>query len=118
VARTRLIVGLITPDRIYLSIMKPVREAKARSRAMLCYAMLCCAMLCYVCMYVRTYVRAYVCMYVCMYVCVSGIAIFFSGREAVGGHGSILAPQTQNKSYMCIISLHYTSRQHKLFCQP
>jgi hypothetical protein len=36
VARTRLIVGLITPHRIYLTIMKPVREAKARSRAMLC----------------------------------------------------------------------------------
>jgi hypothetical protein len=33
VARTRLIVGLITPHRIYLTIMKPVREAKARSRA-------------------------------------------------------------------------------------
>jgi hypothetical protein len=33
VARTRLIVGLITPHRIYLSIMKPVREAKAQSRA-------------------------------------------------------------------------------------
>jgi hypothetical protein len=37
--------------------MKPVREAKARSRAMLCYAtlrydMLCYAMLCYACMYV------------------------------------------------------------------
>jgi hypothetical protein len=29
-------VGLITPHRIYLTIMKPVREAKARSRAMLC----------------------------------------------------------------------------------
>jgi hypothetical protein len=36
VARTRLIVGLITPHGIYLTIMKPVREAKARSRAMLC----------------------------------------------------------------------------------
>jgi hypothetical protein len=36
VARTRLIVGLITPHRIYLIIMKPVREAKARSRAVLC----------------------------------------------------------------------------------
>jgi hypothetical protein len=36
VARTRLIVGLITPHRIYLTIMKPVREAKARSRSMLC----------------------------------------------------------------------------------
>jgi hypothetical protein len=34
VARIRLIVGLITPHRIYLTIMKPVREAKARSRAM------------------------------------------------------------------------------------
>jgi hypothetical protein len=33
VARTRLIVGLITPHLIYLTIMKPVREAKARSRA-------------------------------------------------------------------------------------
>jgi hypothetical protein len=33
VARTRLIVGLITPHRTYLTIMKPVREAKARSRA-------------------------------------------------------------------------------------
>jgi hypothetical protein len=29
----RLIVGLITPHRIYLTIMKPVWEAKARSRA-------------------------------------------------------------------------------------
>jgi hypothetical protein len=36
VARIRLIVRLITPRRIYLTIMKPVREAKARSRAMLC----------------------------------------------------------------------------------
>jgi hypothetical protein len=33
VARTRLIVGLITPHRIYLTIMKPVKEAKAQSRA-------------------------------------------------------------------------------------
>jgi hypothetical protein len=33
VARIRLIVGLITPHRIYLTIMKPVKEAKARSRA-------------------------------------------------------------------------------------
>jgi hypothetical protein len=33
VARTRLIVGLITPQRIYLTIMNPVRETKARSRA-------------------------------------------------------------------------------------
>jgi hypothetical protein len=36
VARNRLIVGLITPHLIYLTIMKPEREAKARSRAMLC----------------------------------------------------------------------------------
>jgi hypothetical protein len=36
VARTRLIVGLITPHRIYLNNRKPVREAKARSRAILC----------------------------------------------------------------------------------
>jgi hypothetical protein len=36
VARTRLIVGLITPHRIYLTIIKPVSEAVARSRAMLC----------------------------------------------------------------------------------
>jgi hypothetical protein len=36
VARSRLIVGLITPHRIYLIIMRPVREAKARPRAMLC----------------------------------------------------------------------------------
>jgi hypothetical protein len=28
-----MIVGLITPHRIYLPIMKHVREAKARSRA-------------------------------------------------------------------------------------
>jgi hypothetical protein len=34
VARIRLIVGLITPYRIYLTIMKPIREAKARSRAL------------------------------------------------------------------------------------
>jgi hypothetical protein len=33
VARTRLIVGLITPHHIYLTIMKPIREAKARFRA-------------------------------------------------------------------------------------
>jgi hypothetical protein len=33
VARNRLIVGLITPHRKNLTIMKPVREAKARSRA-------------------------------------------------------------------------------------
>jgi hypothetical protein len=33
VARTRLIVGLITPHRSYLTIIKPVREAKVRSRA-------------------------------------------------------------------------------------
>jgi hypothetical protein len=31
-----VIVGLITPHLIYLTIMKSVREAKARSRAMLC----------------------------------------------------------------------------------
>jgi hypothetical protein len=36
VARIRLIVRLITPHRIYPTIKKPVREAKARSRAMLC----------------------------------------------------------------------------------
>jgi hypothetical protein len=41
VARTRLIVGLITPYCIYLTIMKPVREAKARSRAMLCMYIFC-----------------------------------------------------------------------------
>jgi hypothetical protein len=35
-ARTRLIAGLITTHRKNLTIMKPVREAKARSRAMLC----------------------------------------------------------------------------------
>jgi hypothetical protein len=29
-------VGLITPHHVYLTIMKPAREAKARSRAMLC----------------------------------------------------------------------------------
>jgi hypothetical protein len=29
-------VGLITPHRMYLTIMKPEREAKTRSRAMLC----------------------------------------------------------------------------------
>jgi hypothetical protein len=33
VARIRLIVGLITPHRIYLTIMKPVRKTKARFRA-------------------------------------------------------------------------------------
>jgi hypothetical protein len=33
VARTRLIVGLITPHRIFPTIKKAVREAKARSRA-------------------------------------------------------------------------------------
>jgi hypothetical protein len=36
VARTRLIVGLITPHRIFPTIRKPVREAKGRSRAILC----------------------------------------------------------------------------------
>jgi hypothetical protein len=36
VATTRLIVGLITPHRIHQTTMKPVSEAKARSRAMLC----------------------------------------------------------------------------------
>jgi hypothetical protein len=97
VARTKLIVELITPSRMYLTIRKPIREAKARSRAMLCYAslryatlryatlryatlryatlryaMLCYAMLCYamhVCTYVRMYVCTYVRMYVCTYVC-------------------------------------------------
>jgi hypothetical protein len=38
VARTRLIVGLITPHRIYLPITKPVREAKA----VLCYVCMSC----------------------------------------------------------------------------
>jgi hypothetical protein len=33
VARTRLIMGLITSHCIYVTIMKPVKEAKARSRA-------------------------------------------------------------------------------------
>jgi hypothetical protein len=33
VTGTRLIVGLITPHRTYLTIMKPVREVKARFRA-------------------------------------------------------------------------------------
>jgi hypothetical protein len=32
VTRTMLIVGLITPHRTYLTIKKPVREAKARFR--------------------------------------------------------------------------------------
>jgi hypothetical protein len=33
VTRIRLIVGLIIPHRTYLTLMKPVREAKARFRA-------------------------------------------------------------------------------------
>jgi hypothetical protein len=33
VARTRLILGLITPYCIYITIMKLVKESKARSRA-------------------------------------------------------------------------------------
>jgi hypothetical protein len=48
VPRTRLIVGLITPHLTYLTIMKPVREAKARCRAVVPLMIMMMMMITYV----------------------------------------------------------------------